>query len=165
MGLGEHRPASVGEAFDDVGLPQRSAAIHPATDDTCHLVGQLVGTARRGEADVAHVVVEVEVGVVDPVRVVEFERHLDQPAAHRLEPPDEGVESVVSGLERIEVAVRPLVDGEPADVSVGIGRLHVEETRIEAGQLFHVRSLAPACRQRHCGAASRRHSWSVYVRS
>ncbi len=51
----------------------------------------------------ADVVVQVEVRVVDPVRMVEVERHLHQPATHRLEPTEERVEPLVGGLVRIEV--------------------------------------------------------------
>ncbi len=85
----------------------------------------------------ADVVVEVEVGIVDPVRMVELERHLDQPPTHRFEPTEQRIETVVGDLVRIEVAIGSLVDRQAVDVTVGVGGLHVEETRIEAGQLLH----------------------------
>ena len=135
--LGQHRPATVGQPLDDVGLPQRTGAIHPTPDDACDLFGELVGPAGRGEPDVANVVVEIEVGIVDPIRVVEFERHLDQPPTHGFEAAEQRVEAFVGGLIRIEVALRPFVDGETVHVAVGVGGLHVEETRVEAGQLLH----------------------------
>ena len=54
-----------------MNLPERAAAVHLPADDARHLLGELVGATRRCEADVAHVVVQVELGVVDPVRVVQ----------------------------------------------------------------------------------------------
>ena len=50
-------------------------------------------------------VVEIEVGVVDPVRMVELQRHLDDAAPHRFEPADHPLESAVDQIERIEVAL------------------------------------------------------------
>ena len=44
MGLGEHRPAAVAEALDDVHLPQRPSAVHLAPDDARHLLAELVDT-------------------------------------------------------------------------------------------------------------------------
>ena len=103
----------------------------------------------------ADVVVEVEVGVVDPVRMVETERHFDQAAAHRFEPTDQGVESVVGGLVRVEVGRRPFVDRQAVDMAVGGGRFHVQETGVESGQLLHVVSLAPIGSRRHRRGAQR----------
>ena len=45
--------------------------------------GQLGRAAGRGDRGAAQVVVEVEVGVLDPQRRVQPERHLDEPAAER----------------------------------------------------------------------------------
>ena len=44
---------------------------------------ELATTARGGRRDPADVVVEVEVRILDPDRVVEAERHLHDPAAER----------------------------------------------------------------------------------
>ena len=85
----------------------------------------------RCQTDVADVVVEVEVGVVDPVRVVETERNVDQSPTHRRQVADERAEALVHHVERFEIGRRALVDGHRVDVAVGVRRLHVQEARIE----------------------------------
>ena len=84
VGLGDRGDEPVLEALDHVHLPQRPA---------CGRAGRLMTSAansasssvaaRRGQRGPAHVVVEVEVGVLDPQRVVELERDLDEPAPER----------------------------------------------------------------------------------
>ena len=61
--LREQRPAAVLEALDDVDLPQRAGAVHRPPDDAGDLLGELVAAPGRGQAHVADVEVEVEVGV------------------------------------------------------------------------------------------------------
>ena len=63
-------------ALDHVELPQRPRAVERARHDPRDLVGELVVGARRGQRHLAHVVAEVELGLVDPVGIVEPERHL-----------------------------------------------------------------------------------------
>ena len=81
--LGDDADAVVLEALDDPQLPQRAdrssgvLAIWPA------ISAELAAAAGAGRADAADVVVEVEVRVLDPDRVVEPERHLHEPAAER----------------------------------------------------------------------------------
>ena len=140
--LGEHRPSAVTETFDDVHLPQRAGAVHLATNDARHLLGQLVGPAGRRQADVADVVFEVEVGVVDPPWMVERERHFDQLAPHRFGLADQRAKPFVDNGVWIELRGRPLVDGQSADMTKCGLCLHVEKTRIEPRELLH--ELSPA---------------------
>ena len=102
-----------------------------AADDARHLVAELVGGSRGREADVADVVVEIEVGVVDPVRMIEPERNVDEAPAHRRQMTDERAETLVHDVERLEIGRRPLVDRNGVDVPVRVRRLHVQEARIE----------------------------------
>ena len=149
VGLGEHRPSTVGEALDDVGLPQRPRAVHGSPDDACHLLGKLVGAPGRRQTDVADVIVEIEVGVVDPVGMVESEGHFDQPSPHRFETADECVEAVVRSLVGVEVGRRPFVDRQAVDMAVRGGRLHVQETGVESGQLLHTTQSRAVGSRRH----------------
>ena len=137
MELREECPPRVGQAFDDVHLPQRVVSIHRPTDDAGHLIGELLGGAGRREPDLADVVVEVEVRVVDPVRVVEPVRHLEHAASQRFDVADHRPEPLAHRVERVEVGVRPLVDREPAHMAVRGRRLHVEERCVQPAQLFH----------------------------
>ena len=137
MGLAQQRPAAVTEALDDVDLPQRVPPIHRPADDAGDLLRQLVGRPGGSEPDLTDVIVEIEVGVVDPVRVVQPERHVDNPAAERLDVADQRAEPLVDGPVGVEFGVRPLVDAQPVDVPIGRRCLHVEECGVEAAQLFH----------------------------
>lgn len=53
--------------------PTGEAAVHPSPDDAGNMLSQLIGRTRWRESDVAHVVVEIEGCVLDPVRPVQFE--------------------------------------------------------------------------------------------
>ena len=70
-------------ALDDVELPQRPRAIQRQRHDPRDLVGELLVGARRRERHLAHVVAEVDLGLLDPVRMVEPERHLGEAPAQR----------------------------------------------------------------------------------
>ena len=142
--LGQHGPAAVTETFDDVHLPQRASAIHLATNDARDLLGQLVRAPGRGKADVAHVVLEVELVIVDPPRVVERERHFHQLAPHWFGPADQRAEPFIHNLVRVELRCRPIVDGKSADMTECGRCLHVEKTRIEPRELLHEMSPAAA---------------------
>jgi hypothetical protein len=98
--LGQHRHAPLGQAVDDVELPQRVRAIERPRDDACDLLGERMLVARRRGGGLADVEVEVEVLVLDPVRVVQAERHLGQAPAE--------------GRQQVQA----LAD-EPADVLAG----------------------------------------------
>src|SRR5207253_1969157 len=74
----EHGGVPVLEAVDQVQLPQRPRTVEWSREDARHLLGQLLLATWRRQRDLAYVEVEVEVRVVDPVRVVEPEGHLDE---------------------------------------------------------------------------------------
>ena len=69
------------QPLDDPDLPQRLGAVELAAGDVAGQVGQLPQAARAGDGGAPDVVVDVEVGVVDPDRVAQPEGDLDQPPA------------------------------------------------------------------------------------
>ena len=79
--LGDHRDPSFGQTLDDPDLPERLGAVELVAGDVPDEVGELAQTARTGHRGPAHVVVDVEAGVLHPHRVAETQRDLDQPAA------------------------------------------------------------------------------------
>ena len=94
------------EALDDVELPQRPVEVERAGDQPGHLDAQLAPVARLRQGDVADVELEVEVGVLDPVRVVEVERHPHQPLAEHPGLVEALVDVVEDALERHPAARR-----------------------------------------------------------
>ena len=85
--LGEDRVAACGhaidivETLDHIHLPQRVAHVQRAGVQTCDGDAQLAPVGRFGQADVAHVELEVEMLVLDPVGVIEIKRHTHQAAS------------------------------------------------------------------------------------
>jgi len=75
----------VGQALDEVELPQGPCPVEMARRDAGDLLGELVVVAGGGQGQVAHVEVEVEIRVLDPQRVVHPEGDLDHPTAQRRE--------------------------------------------------------------------------------
>ena len=126
------------EPLDHVELPQRTAAVEGARDEARALLAQLPRVARRRQPDVAHVEVEVEVRILDPVGMIEAQLHLHQAPPIRRQQVQPVLDQLLDVVEadgsrrggRVE-------DGEAGDVPVGGGRLHVEEARIEPGELLH----------------------------
>jgi hypothetical protein len=145
--LRELRHQPVPKALDDVELPERAAPVERASDDARHLLGKLPIVSGRREPDVPDVEVEIEVRVLDPVRVIEPERDLDEAAAVRRQQVhplgDQALDVVQRG--RGPGGAGGIEEGEPADVSVGRPRLHVEEARVEPGELLHDGPSRAAC--------------------
>ena len=129
--------------MDDVELPERPRTIERASEDAGDLLGELLLAAGGRQRQLAHVVAEIEVLVVDPVRVIEPERHRrEAPAERRQQVQALGDELLQAG--RVEHAAgcrRGVVDRKPAHVAEVAAVLQCEELRVEARQLSHFRSL------------------------
>ena len=75
MNLGENSEPILGQTLDDVGLPQRTAAVEWAAHDARDELADLMIVAWRWNCGVTHMKVEIEVWVLDPKRMVETEGH------------------------------------------------------------------------------------------
>ena len=118
-------------------------------------VAQLLVGARRRQRGLAHVVVEVEVRVVDPDRpalVEGDEAQLLAEARHQVQARADVVAELGVGRRRA------LEDAGRGDVHVGAGALHVEEGGIESGQSFGL----PTRSSSHTVAQARRRSYSAF---
>jgi hypothetical protein len=137
--LAHHGDAVARQSVDQVQLPEGSRSIEGPCVDPRHLLGQLGVGSRRGQRDLAHVKLEVEVRIVDPVAVVEVERHLGQP------PPERRHEREALGDQVLEPRQRQpavlgrgrVVDRERAHVTVVARVLEREELLVERGELAH----------------------------
>jgi hypothetical protein len=127
-------PAIVLDALDHPHLPQRLGPVEPLGHDPADEPAQLVLAARRRQRGVADVVLEVEVGIVDPHRPPQRQRHggdLLPVAGHQRQPPADRSAEVVVGRWR------PLEDPHRPDVHVVDVVLDVEERRIQRAQPIH----------------------------
>jgi hypothetical protein len=139
--LAVNRGPVPGQPGDQVELPQRAAAVERAGVQPADLFGQLRVRAGARQGDLADVVLDVEVTVVDPVGLVQAERHIQQLApehGHQRQPlgHDLGEPGQSQRLGR----GTGIEDAQPPDVAGGIGRLEGEERGIHAGELPHFRS-------------------------
>jgi hypothetical protein len=153
--LREDAEPTVGQALEDVGLPEWAAPVEGAPDDPGDDLGDLVVTPGRWHAAVADMEVEVEVGILDPVRMVEAERHLAKTAPQRLEQVEPALDLGPPGRERVVVGVvlGLGVDREAGDVAELPSRLHVQERGVEAGELLHDPSRRCGTRPLHSATA------------
>ena len=136
--LDHQTDAVVLEPLDDPGLPQRLAAIERHRGDLGGDLCQLSSSTRRRAGDPTHVTVELEVGILDPDRVVELERHFDEPSAERRHDLQPVRHVLLEPVERVAVAHRGhVVDADERDLHVARSGLEVEERGVHARQPFH----------------------------
>ena len=87
MHLGEQRETprrqtrDIVEPLDNREFPQRLAEVHRSRMQPRDLDAQLPPVAGLGQRDVTDVIFHVEIGILDPVRMIEVERHTHQPLA------------------------------------------------------------------------------------
>jgi hypothetical protein len=79
--LEHERDPSLGQSLDHPQLPQWTCAIQRLRGEACHQIGE--DPLRAGSpCDLpVDVPANVEIGVVDPDRMIETDRHLDQSAS------------------------------------------------------------------------------------
>ena len=93
---------------------------------------------RLGHRDVAHVVVEVEVGVVEPHRPVEVERHEREPLTELRQQRQPLGEVRLDLLERVPAGDgRRVEEHERLHLHRDAGVLEVQERRVHAAQSPH----------------------------
>ncbi len=128
------RRLAAAQALDDDELPQRPHPVERVVDEQRGDVEQLAHGARLGQGDAPHVVVDVEVGIVDPRRRGEVHRgRLDPPPQPRhgprrsLHPGSQGVE-VRRAVEHRDGAERRREVGilvDPPHQALGVRHLAV----------------------------------------
>ena len=137
--LGVDRDLAALEPVDQVQLPQRPPAVERPGVQPGRLLGELLVVTRGGQRQLADVELDVEIGVLDPVRLVDPERHLDQSPPERRQQVQAGLHHFGEVLEGERFRRRGRVeDADAADVPVDRRGLHGQEGRVESGELLHV---------------------------
>ena len=116
------QPVDIVEAFDDVHFPKRAVHIQRPRVVARHVNAELAPVTRLRQPAVPDVVLEVEMLVIDPVREIQFHRHVHQP-------PFEQRAHVQPALDVREDVL------EPYDLPARHGRLVVDRNRREMGQV------------------------------
>ena len=151
--LVDDRDAVVGQALGDVHLPERAIAVKRGAGDLADQLVQFAAAAGRGHPGLADVIVEVDVVVEHPHRVMQLHRDVDELVAkrrHRLQPRER------HGAEQVEVVAADIGHIQHADlerVHVDFRCLGVQHQRVHTVESLHahpIRRRAPTRSTRHC---------------
>ena len=83
MHFHHQRDIAVTQTLHQVHLPQRQRAIEQAPRHFADEFGELASATGRGKGRAVQVVVERKIGILQPVRIAEAQRTLDQATAKR----------------------------------------------------------------------------------
>ena len=135
--LGDQGDLPVLQALDDPHLPQGPIAVQLAADDVRGEVAELADAARCRECGPPQVVVDVEIGVVDPDGVAEPHRHLHQTALEDGSEGDAVADQLADAPERVAPRHRGRVEhGRHRHVHVQGGRLHIQKAGVKPAEAF-----------------------------
>ena len=144
MHLGDQRSAITLQPLDDVHLPQRAVGIELAAHGGRHERVELRPAPRRRQARPGEVVVQFEIGVVDPHRVMEPQRHpqcpLPEGGQQRHPLCNDAADLRVPRGRREERtrALRRVQDHHQPNVQRRRGCLQRQEGRVQSLERFHV---------------------------
>src|SRR5580693_8283382 len=133
MDLGVENALAVGQPGDDVELPERTAAIERVGMQPGDHLLELGLAARRRQRRLTQVIVEVEIGIVDPAGMIEVVERRRQPLGEDRDGVQPAFEKAAGvPVETALEAFGKLKVGEPRHVHGGLGRLEIEERRVDA---------------------------------
>ena len=134
------------QPFDDRDLPRRSPQVDLAAVQPRDLDAQLPPVTRLRQADVADVVLEVEVRIVHPIRSIETGRKSGQPPAEDIREMQPRVEFLENPLERDLSARRGrrVIDQQQLNLQWRRRRLRAQQHVIRPTQLPHFPTLGSA---------------------
>ncbi len=131
VALADHGEAVTVEPLDQPQLPERLGAVELLGEDPRREVAQLLFGARRRQRAAAHVVIEVEEGVVDPDRPALLEGDEAQLLAEARDEVQPRLDLVAELFMGRRAA---LEEDRRGDMHVRPGPLHMEEGSVESGQ-------------------------------
>ncbi|MFO1426188.1 MAG: hypothetical protein U1F11_04275 [Steroidobacteraceae bacterium] len=127
------------EPVDQIQLPQGPRQVERACMDARGLDAELAPVAGLGQGDVAHVVLEIEAVVLDPVGRIQVERHAQQPVAEdrrEVQPARDVLEQSLEAQPALRRFGR-VVDQDQRDVGIGTRGVRIEEGRVIGAELTH----------------------------
>lgn len=138
----DEREAVVRHSLGEVELPQRVGAVERcAGDPSDHLV-ELAATARARHLDTAQVIVEVDRAVLEPHRMMQLPRDVDESVPQRVEQVQPSGDGASEHVEReLAVEVGGVDDRHLQRVRVQVGRLAVEQHGVHAVESLHIQPL------------------------
>ena len=148
MDLVDDRDAVLGKAFGDVHLPQRTRAVERRTGDLADQLVQFPAAAGSGYLRTTNVVVEVDVVVHRPHRMMHLQRNFDELMTkwrQRLQPGERDSAKHIEAVAALDT--RHVQHADLQRVHVDLGRLGVEHQGVHAVESLHptsfVTTIAP----------------------
>jgi hypothetical protein len=136
--LGVVGDLAVLEAVDDVHLPQRAAAVEQRGVQPRDQRVELLHRPGAAQGRAAHVVVEIDIVVLDPHRIGQLEGHLRELAVEQAAQVHALADQRLHVLVVVAlVAFRQLEQHEAADVHRRLRRFEMQEGRVHAAQMIH----------------------------
>ena len=149
--LVQHRETALGHAFDIVQpldhriFPERLVHVHRPGIDARRLDAQLSPVARLRQGNMADMIFEIEIRVIDPIRMIEIERH-----PHKFLPKNPC--SVETPLDIAQYVLEPdltagcgrgVINQQLSDMHRRIRCFRISKHRIQCAKLFHGISFKP----------------------
>ncbi len=146
MDLVDDRDPIVGQTFGDIHLPQRAPTIQRGAHDVADQLIQFATPTGSGHLYVAKVVVQIDIVVLHPHRVMQLQRNVHKLVAKRRQGEQPRVRHLAEQFEG-ESALHAghVKHADLQGVHVNFGRLAVQHQRVHAVESPHVppRSSAP----------------------
>ena len=142
MDLVDDRDAVVGQALGDVHLPQRATAVQRGAGNLADQLIQLAAPTRSGHPRLPNVIVEVDVVVDHPHRVMQLQRNVDQLVTqrrHGLQPRERHGAKQVEAESPLDVGHIQHTDLER--VHVDFRRLGIQHQGVHAVESLHTHPI------------------------
>jgi hypothetical protein len=138
MHFADHREPTPGQALGEMKLPQRAATVQRRRGDLADDLVELSPPAGRRHLHPPQVVVQVDVAVLQPHRMVQAPRDINELVAQRVQQVQPAAQMTAESLViEFAVEVRRVDDGHFQRVRVQVGRLAVEQHGVHAVESFH----------------------------
>lgn len=136
--LGHHRNPVIGQSLDEIHLPQRVLAVQLGAGDLPDRLVEFATATRCGQPPRPDVVLEIDLAMLAPHRVVELERNVDQLIAQRFQLAQPAADDLSKRVDTEAAAVLiEFDDGGLDGVHVHVRCLAVKQYRVPAGEPFH----------------------------
>ena len=133
------------QPFCDIHLPQGTVAIQRGAGDLADQLVELTPPARGRNLRPADVVVDVDLGVLHPHRVMELQRNVDQLISQRSQRVQPRQCGTAEQFEAVALDVRHVEHADLEGVHVDLGGLAVEHHRVHAVEPSHAHPLFHRC--------------------
>jgi hypothetical protein len=114
MNLGVNRDASVTNSSDQIHLQERARAVQRTRVQARCLLGEHRVRAGGRKRDFAHALLEIEVGILYPIRLIWSERRVSQPPVEGCDEVQASLDNLAQSLERQGIFRRHRIDDADA---------------------------------------------------